>query len=71
VLVLNSVVSLFYYFRMAKSLFFADASQALASPRKHAFGAELTVVAVALAAGTIWFGVKLEWLSDLVMSLAP
>ncbi|MSR45826.1 MAG: NADH-quinone oxidoreductase subunit N [Planctomycetes bacterium] len=69
VLVLNSVISLFYYFRLARSLFLVDASKALASPRKHAFGTELTVVAVTLAVGVVWFGIKFEWLSDLVLSL--
>jgi NADH-quinone oxidoreductase subunit N len=68
-MVLNSVVSLFYYFRIARSLFLKDASQALASPRKGAFATELTVVAVTLAVGTVWFGVSLSWLSDLVLSL--
>jgi len=69
VLVLNSVVSLFYYFRMAKSLFLADESTAMASARTHASGAELAVVAVALAIGTVWFGIRFQWLSDLVMSI--
>lgn len=69
VMVLNSVVSLFYYFRIARSLFLKDESMALASPRKAAYGAELTVLAVALAIGTLWFGVGFRWLSDLVLSL--
>jgi len=68
-LVLNSVVSLFYYFRLARSLFLKDESQALASPRTGAFATELTVIAVTLAIGTLWFGVSLNWLSNLVLSL--
>lgn len=69
VLVLNSVVSLFYYFRMARSLFLADESTVQASARKHAFGAELATVAVALAIGVVGFGISLRWLSELVLSL--
>ncbi len=69
VLVLNSIVSLFYYFRIAKSLLLKDESQAMASPRKHAFATELATLAVALAAGTLWFGVSLSWLSNLVLSI--
>ncbi len=68
-LVLNSIVSLFYYFRIARSLFLKDESQALASPRKNAFGAEIATIAVALAIGTLWFGVSLSWLADLVLSI--
>ncbi len=68
-LVLNSIVSLFYYFRLARSLFLKDESQVLASPRKNAFGAEITAIAVALAIATVWFGVSLRWLADLVLSI--
>lgn len=68
-LVLNSIVSLFYYFRLARSLFLKGEAEALASPRKNAFGAEIATIAVALAIGTVWFGVSLSWLADLVLSI--
>ncbi len=69
VLVLNSIVSLFYYFRMAKSLLLQGEEQAMASPRRHAFAPELATVVVMLAIATVWFGVSFRWLSDLVLSL--
>jgi NADH-quinone oxidoreductase subunit N len=69
VLVLNSIVSLFYYFRMAKSLFLKGEEQAMASPRKRAYAFEIGTIVVALAVGTVWFGVSLSWLLDLVQSL--
>jgi len=69
VLVLNSIVSLFYYFRMAKSLLLQGEDKALASSRKHSFAPELATVVVALAAGTLWFGVSFRWLSEIVLSL--
>jgi NADH-quinone oxidoreductase subunit N len=71
VLVLNSIVSLFYYFRIAKSLLLKDESTAMASPRKGAFQVELATVLVALAIGTVWFGVAggFQWLSELVLSI--
>ncbi|HET6163988.1 MAG TPA: NADH-quinone oxidoreductase subunit N [Planctomycetota bacterium] len=68
-LVLNSIVSLFYYFRMAKSLFFKGEEEATASPRKHAYAFELSTIVVALAVGTLWFGLSLSWLMNLVQSL--
>ena len=68
-LVLNSIVSLFYYFRMAKSLFLKGEEEATASPRKHAYAFELSTIVVALAAGTLWFGISLSWLMNLVQSL--
>jgi NADH-quinone oxidoreductase subunit N len=68
-LVLNSIVSLFYYFRMAKSLFLKGEEQATASPRKHAYAFELSTIVVALAVGTLWFGISLSWLMNLVQSL--
>jgi NADH-quinone oxidoreductase subunit N len=69
VLVLNSIVSLFYYFRMAKSLFLKGEEQAMASPRKRAYAFEIGTIVVALAVGTVWFGVSLAALLDLVQSL--
>jgi NADH-quinone oxidoreductase subunit N len=69
VLVLNSILSLFYYFRMAKSLFLKGEEQVMASPRKQAFAFEIGTIVVALAIGTLWFGVSLEWLLNLVQSL--
>jgi NADH-quinone oxidoreductase subunit N len=69
VLVLNSILSLFYYFRMAKSLFLKGEEQAMASPRKQAFAFEIGTIVVALAIATLWFGVSLQWLVDLVQSL--
>jgi len=69
VLVLNSILSLFYYFRMAKSLFLKGEEQALASPRKQAYAFEIGTIVVALAIGTLWFGVFLERLMNLVQSL--
>src|SRR5262249_23271933 len=69
VLVLNSIVSLFYYFRMAKSLFLKGEEQAMASPRKRAYAFEIGTIVVALAVGTVWFGVSLSWLLELVQSL--
>jgi NADH-quinone oxidoreductase subunit N len=70
VFVLNAVVSLFYYFRLAKSLFLKGEEEALASPRSHAFAPELATLAVALAAGTLWFGISFDWLTGLARSLS-
>ena len=69
VFVLNAVVSLFYYFRMAKSLLLAGEEEALASPRAHSFAPELATLLVALAAATLGLGVSFRWLSDLVLGL--
>jgi NADH-quinone oxidoreductase subunit N len=68
-MVLNSIVSLFYYFRMAKSLLLQDESKAMASPRKHAFAPELATLVVLLAAATVWFGISFRWLSEVVLHL--
>jgi len=69
VLVLNSIVSLFYYFRMAKSLLLRPEEDAQASPRRNAYAAELATLAVALAAATLGFGISFHWLSEIVISL--
>lgn len=61
VMVLNSAVSLFYYFRVAKALFLAEASERAVLPQPLFVG-----LLALLAVGTVWFAVgAVEPLADL------
>jgi NADH-quinone oxidoreductase subunit N len=67
---INSVVSLFYYFRIVKALFLRPEEEAEPSPRRHAYSFSIVTVLSVLGFLTVALGLSFQTLSDLVLSIA-
>ena len=67
--VINSVISLFYYFRIIKALFLKGEEEAQPSPRTGAHAFALATVLTVLGLLTIYFGVAFRGLSELVLEV--
>jgi NADH-quinone oxidoreductase subunit N len=65
--ILNTVVSLFYYFRIAKELFLKTEEQALFSAPRSVLLAGCVIL---LAAATVWFGLAPDGMNDAVVKAA-
>ena len=66
---INSVISLFYYFRIAKALFLKGEEEAFPSARKQAYGWSLATLITVLGILTVYFGLAFGSLSNLVREL--
>lgn len=66
---INSVISLFYYFRIIKSLLLKGEEEAMPSPRSQAYAGGILAVLIVLGISTIYFGVMFGGLSELVKAI--
>jgi NADH-quinone oxidoreductase subunit N len=64
---INSVISLFYYFRFVRAMFFETPQEEL-SPRRGAFSLSLVTLVSILGLVTVYFGLRFGTLSELVQA---